>query len=240
MKAWQGAWHIAKHEIRRKPLGSLFTLFFSGYMALTTYQQFDSSTGHETGGIISMMDFLMLTVFPVLAFSYNRMTFRCWREDTNTRRLAQWRTIPIPVASIVLGRMLQMVFHLLPAMILYFTIQYVTHPELRTSTHLGHYFLFGLFWFFYALGMAVVYLYLELGYSGKQYLLFTILIFFIIGIVTTVIAIGPHIHLVRKVLEAEADGQWGYTAVSLLFSAVMLFSGYKIIPVRLRNRSYLK
>ncbi|MFD1955623.1 hypothetical protein ACFSL6_16005 [Paenibacillus thailandensis] len=237
MNKWQGAWHIARHELARGKIGSIITVLFSAYLVFTTFPLYDIPA-EQPELSRNVLDFILLAVFPVLGFSFNRSTFRYWREDICTHSLAQWRTMPIPVESIALGRLLMLAIHLVPAAVLYFTALYFAVPGLKEAYDVGPYILGALFWLFYSLGVASVYLYYELTLSGKRYTVVCFVVLFLF----VAVAIGAgmaELALVVGVFDAIQQGSWWYTALALLFGAASLVGiGYNRLCAKLKARTF--
>lgn len=181
---------------------------------------------------------VFIVTFPSLAFVMNKTTMRFWRDDTYTGKLAEWRTIPIPLSHLVIGRLLQLVMVLTLALTIFFTTQYVLVSQLHEQISIGAYILFALFWYFYALSMAVGYVYFEIGHTGKAYALFcyiSVVVFVLICVVIGLAKAG----LVHGLLGELQKGHWWYTAGAFAVCAVTLYSGYMIIKRRLKQRHYL-
>ncbi|TCM93250.1 hypothetical protein EV294_107201 [Paenibacillus sp. BK033] len=235
MNLRQGAWHIAKHELTRDWMGILFTFLFSLYLALITMAVYN-----DTESVMSwVLDMIFIVTFPSLAFVMNKTTMRFWREDTFTGKLAEWRTLPIPLSHLVIGRMLQLVIVLALVLTLFFTTQYILVGRLQDQLSVGAYLLFALFWYFYALSMAVLYVYFEIGHTGKAYAMFcyiSVVVYVAICAVLGFFKAG----IVLGLLDGLEKGHWWYTAAAFFVCAITMYLGYMIIKKRLKNRHYTK
>ncbi|WP_127495359.1 hypothetical protein [Paenibacillus glycanilyticus] len=235
MNLRQGAWHIAKHELTRDWVGILFTFLFSLYLALITIAVYN-----DTERIMSwVLDMIFIVTFPSLAFVMNKTTMRFWREDTFTGKLAEWRTLPIPLSHLVIGRMLQLVMVLALVLTLFFTTQYILVDRLHDHLSVGAYLLFALFWYFYALSMAVLYVYFEIGHTGKAYAMFCYISVVIYAAICAVLGFF-NAGIVLGLLDGLEKGQWWYTAAAFLVCVITMYLGYMIIKKRLKSRHYTK
>lgn len=236
MSIWQGAWHIVRHEMAKSKIGSVITILFSVYLALTTFTMFDI-TGERLDWTQNVLDWMFLAIFPVLGFSFNRASFVHLREDWSSQTLAQWRTMPIPVQSIAIGRLLMVAIHLVPAAAIFFTVQYYAVPDMKEVYDAGSYILSALFWLFYALGIATVYLYCELTLTGKQYTVICFASVFVIGAVA-IAAWFADIAIVVDVMKAIRQGNWWMTVAALLCGGAAVVVGYKRICAKIKARTF--
>lgn len=236
MNVWQGAWHIAKHELQRDKFGLVFTLLFCLYISILTTGVYDFN-GESLGVTTWALDLIFVITFPSLAFVMSRTTFRMWREDTISGKLAQWRALPIPLNHLTLGRLIQLVIVLTPVMIIFFTTQYVMMANMREAVSLAVYVEHGLFWYCYALGMAVMYVYWEVGFSGKYYSLFCYSVIPVLGVVIVILKLAG-VSIVQGILNELQAGHWWYTAAAAVFCIISMAAGYTAIVKRLGKRSY--
>ncbi|MFX3636086.1 MAG: hypothetical protein ACE3L7_05700 [Candidatus Pristimantibacillus sp.] len=238
MNIWQGAWHIAKYELTRDRFGMIFTILFCLYMCLCILGVYNLN-GEYSGVNTWLLDVMFIVVLPNMAFVMNRTTFQFWRNDTFTGKLSEWRTMPIPLNHLALGRLLQLVIVLAPAMILFFLTQYFLVPEMKETYSVAVFIQFGLFWFFYALGIAVVYVYWEIGHSGKTYSIFCYICATVYLIVVLACKLAG-INIVMGVLGELQAQHWWYTAGALAFCILSLLSGFSLIVKRLRTRNFVR
>lgn len=234
MNTRQGAWHIAKHELTREWIGIVITVLFCLYLALIT-----TAAYNDEEKIMSwLLDMIFIVTFPSLAFVMNKTTMRFWRDDTHTNKLAEWRTLPIPLTHLVIGRLLQLVIVQTLALTIFFTIQYLLVDRLHDRISVGAYILFALFWYFYALSMAVAYVYWEIGHTGKAYALFCYISVVVFVLVSALIGLAKA-GIVLGLLDEVEKGHWWYTAAAFAVCLITLYFGYTIIKRRLKHRNYI-
>lgn len=238
MNIWQGAWHIAKHELIRDRYGLIVTVLFCLYLCFCTVGVYNFD-GDYPKVMTWLLDIVFIATFPSLAFVMNQTTFKFWRNDMFTGKLSEWRTMPIPLSHLALGRLLQLGIVLAPVMVLFFITQYFLVPDMKETYSVGVYIQFGLFWFFYALGTAVAYVYWEIGYSGKAYSIFcySSLTVFLILVLAFKLA---GIDIVMGVLGELQAQHWWYTAGALAFCILSLITGFSLIVKRLRTRNFIR
>ncbi|MGO4108314.1 hypothetical protein [Paenibacillus sp. YAF4_2] len=236
MNTRQGAWHIAKHELSRDWIGIVFTALFCVYLSLITIGVYNDEDGAKA--LPWILDTVFIVTFPSLGFVMNRTTMKFWKDDTFTGKLAEWRTLPIPLTQLVIGRLMQLVIVLTVVLTLFFTFQYILVDRLHDQISIGAYLLFALFWYFYALSMAVTYVYWEIGHTGKVYALFCYISVVVFALICLVIGLAKA-SVVLGLLNEVKEGHWWYTAAAFLVCVITLFSGFRIIKKRLKHRHYI-
>ncbi|MUT65343.1 hypothetical protein [Paenibacillus sp. NEAU-GSW1] len=237
MNTWQGAWHIVRHEMNRDKYGVLITIGFCLYMVFVTMGIFDLDE-EVPEGLTWILDLAYAIVFPSFAFVMNRTSLKAWREDSFTDKLAEWRTMPISLKQLTLGRLIQIIIILTPIVILFFGVQYAVMAEIRNSISIGAYILFAMFWYFYGVGVAVMYVYYELGHSGKAYFFFCYLFVVAITIVMVILKLA-NVSVVLGLLKELQAGHWWYTTAAFIYSLGAMLLGYSLIVKRLEKRSFV-
>ncbi|OMF32254.1 hypothetical protein BK133_14625 [Paenibacillus sp. FSL H8-0548] len=239
MGLWKGAWYLAKHELVKDRWKSLFTLVMIGYVLLFTVPLINDVVQGEEGGMATWAaDFIYLTILPCLGFVMNQTMMRYWKEDTYTKKLGQWRTLPISSKQIALGRIIQLTIVLFLSQLVFFTLQFLFVRGMGADIDAGSFILYGLFWFGYSLTMAIAYVYWEVGHSGKTYFLFNfiyIIVLLVISLCLTLFKIG---NVVVTTLNEIESGNWWITLAVIAVSAVAFWVGVNRIGNRLENRTY--
>ncbi|CAM4422185.1 hypothetical protein [Paenibacillus tarimensis] len=241
MNVWAGGWRIARFELKNSWLGVLFTLLFFTYIVVIA----GPALGHE--GILNdtsytnwlFFDFIYLTVLPNLGFVMNVSFVRYWREDHSSRKLAMWRTMPISMDQIALGRIMQMVLTAVPVAVLFFGMQYWLLGESRAEVPLDGYLSYCLLWFSYSMLVGTGYMLLEYGTSGKKYTLFS---FFFLLLYASIILLlwWMEISFLRLTFEWAAAGSWTPALIAAGIAVMALVTGYWILKRRLHRRNFLE
>jgi hypothetical protein len=237
MSAWQGAWQVARFELKSGWTGYIFTLIFFSYMALVEAPLLNGLFGGEMSHSGSLaVDFMFLATIPNLGFIMNKTIFKFWKEDPYTKKLMMWRTLPISLDQIVIGRLLQLVITILPISVFYFLLQYVVTWSIRSQLNVGEYINYVLFWLGISLAFAVTYVFLEQGFPGKVYFLYCISYIVVYGFIIWMLWI-QHLSIMLSIVNAADHGDWRLTIVALLAAAVMLAAGKAALHKRLRSRN---
>ena len=240
MKKWEGAWHLAKYEWRKDRVGMIITAVFVAYMLLVSRsfyvdvwsEKFDMS-------VTWLVDFVQLAILPLLGFPANRTTFKAWREDCYTRRIMQWRILPITLSQLVTSRLIQLTGLLLAGQLLYFAILYASTAPLREQLGFGSYLGYVLIWFSYSIAIASTYTLWEQGYSGKVYMNVCFAyagLYLALAVVLNLNGKSVSLYL----LERLAEGNWWYSAVAVVVSSAVVYGMYRLTCRRLQIRSFTR
>lgn len=238
MNVWKGAWFLAKHELKKDRWKNLFTLALVGYLLLFTVPMLLNKGDEDAASFNWAMDFIYLSLLPILGFCVNSSMKSYWKTDAYTNRMAQWRTMPISSKQIALGRMIQLVIILFLAQLIFFGLQYLFLALSGTDINIGSFVLYGLFWFAYSLTIATTYVYWELGHSGKAYLYISI-IYIIIYLIATIGLALLHVEsLTLTTLQAVENGDWWIVIAIAAIAVLAVVIGTNRIESRLEKRSY--
>jgi hypothetical protein len=236
---WKGAWFLAKHELAKDRWKSLFTLLMIGYVLLFTLPLFKDVINGESEGLSSFAtDFIYLTILPVFGFVLNQTMMRYWRDNAYTKKMAQWRTLPISSRQIALGRIIQLTIVLFAAQLIFFLLQFIMARNLGSEISAGNFTLYALTWFGYSLTMAIGYVYWEVGHSGKTYFFFNIIYLCAMLLVALGISLMKMDNIVMNSLQAIEGGSWWLPILTLSISAAAFWIGVNRIESRLENRTY--
>lgn len=238
MQEWRGAWHIVKHELTKSWIGLLISAFLYLYFAVIvgplawrgwpeTYWGFQNA----------LMDFMYISIVPVMGFILNRTTIRSMQDDSFTKQLAYYRSLPIPYRIVIKGRMLHVLLMLAINATMFFIMQYILIAQFRALGWQG-FIGFALCWAGYGLGIAATYIYWEQRYSGKQYFIISIL--YVVGYLLAIVImqlLGWNLTLSLY----EASTAMKFTVAGVMFGlalAVMAIVG-KVLARQLPGRSLM-
>ncbi|MBW5445535.1 hypothetical protein GE107_05590 [Cohnella sp. CFH 77786] len=239
MSDWKTAWRMARFGWRREWPGMVFTLLFALYIGwivgFTLYALLRERASFSM--MHAVVDWMYLMMFPAFGLLMNRTAFAISRDDVYTRKLAHWRTMPIPPETIVKARMLNALL-LVPAIGLAFLLlQYFISSTLRDQLTIMAWLAVGFIWICYALGMNAFLIWMELGCSGKRYVWLYWALMGVCMIVSAGLAFGG-VHLVRGTIGEIKTGHYYWLPVSLLFAVSALYAGYRLTLQRLHLRPY--
>jgi hypothetical protein len=236
---WKGAWYLTKHELAKDRWKSLFTILFVGYLLLFTVPLLnDVVNGDRDTMLYWAADFVYLTILPCMGFVLNQTMMRYWKDNSYTKKMAYWRTLPISSKQIALGRIMQLTIVLVVTQLIFFILQFLIIRSMGAEISVLHFVLYAIFWFGYSLSMAIAYIYWEVGHSGKMYFLFNliyIVIFFAVTVSLTYFKLG---NVVVTSLQAIEDGHWWIALAAIAVSIIAIFIGVNRIENRLEKRNY--
>lgn len=235
----QAVKYIGAYIWKRERLGTVFTLLFALYMGGVISFSVDEIWGEEEVPRMfnGMIDWIYLTMFPIFGLVMNKSAFGMWRDDYYSKRLAHWRTMPIPVASIVLARFLQSSITLPIIGAVFLLLQYLIAPNLREAVSPLQWLENGIVWFIYAYAVNALYVWFELGFSGKRYVQFYIGFMALMAVVAGILA-WQGIYLFQDVLWVIDEGYGAALIFGLGIVAIAAsWVGYRATINRIRVRS---
>jgi len=242
MNLWNGAWYLAGHEIKRERWGFVLTLFFIAYFVLFTAPSYQEALiDREEKVFVWVIDFLNIAMLPVLGFCMNRANLNFCKNDYYTQKLQQWRTLPITLKQIVMGRLIQYWIILTSVFIIYFSMLYAYIALMGTEgLSLTTFVLYALTWYGYSMVVGVSYIYWELGTTGKVYFIISCL--YIIGyfMLTILLLILLKSSISVSVINALEEGQWWIPVIAVALGLSSIAAGTKLIENRLRKRDLSK
>ncbi|WP_027094635.1 hypothetical protein [Cohnella thermotolerans] len=240
MKEWRAIVAIVAFELRREWTGVAVTAFFAIYFGVFVTGALDVPDVH-TGAdryLNGMRDWLYLFGFPLFGCLMNRTVFTYWRNDPFTRRIAHWRTMPIPIRAIVGARIAQAVLVMAIAGSLFIAMQAIAHSSFDKTAGAAEWIAAGLVWIGYGLTVQAAYLYLELGFPGKMFVIWYLGYTLLVGLISA-LAAWQDVSLIREVLRAVSKQPLLLPAAALLVAAVALGLAYRLTIRRMQIRRYI-
>ncbi|MFD0588745.1 hypothetical protein ACFQZE_12160 [Paenibacillus sp. GCM10027627] len=239
MNAWRGSIFLAKEEFKRAKWKHLLTLFFIAYLSFFLVPMFAEAYTEEEGHFFYWsLDFVALTLLPCLGIMSSQMTGFYWKTDSYSKKLASWRTMPIPVNQIALGRVLLLLLNALPAKTIFFIIFYGLIRTMNVDIELLPFIGFAVFWIGYSTAVGFIYVYCESGFTGKQY--FWIIMLFTLVVLTSMIMVTVFAKrsLILTSYYCIEQGGWWLSVVGVLAGAAMLLLGLPMLVKKLKTRNY--
>ncbi|RED64738.1 hypothetical protein [Cohnella lupini] len=225
---------------KRERFGLIFTLIFAVYLGAIISLNLDGLYGgydQEPRAVNGITDWLYLTMFPIFGLVMNKSAFGMWRDDYYSKRLAHWRTMPIPIRAIVQARLLQSMLTIPISGTIFLVLQYAMAPHFRDAVSPAQWLVHGLIWGIYALIGNAYYVWLELGFSAKKYVVLYFGYMALTSILSIVLA-WQKIYLFQGILRLIADGYGGVMILGLaIIAGLATWGGYRATIRRIKSRS---
>lgn len=239
LSTWRGAWQLVRFELKTGWSGIIITGILFAYMAIMGMAFLDDLfAGELTRSASWAPDFIYLAVLPNMGFLMSRTVLHYWRDDPYSRKLAVWRALPIRVQHIVLGRLLLMALVAAPIALLFFGLQYGLSGSARDALDPIAYMNFSLFWFAYSLFFGTMFVYCELGFSGKTYFIICCCSFLYYGPLTYLLWLTGET-AIERVLNAAAAGSWLPALCAWAVALIGIAFGRRAIERRIQSRDLL-
>lgn len=186
MDTWRDGWVIFKKDLRGDRLYLIGNVIFMLYLAFSLSTMIELRS--ESEAVLNpLADFMMLLLVPITGFFFNRRSFNYIKEDSYTRMLKFYRTLPIPIAAIMKGRIIQLFTALIFNGVMFYPLFYWMSRNLRTELNIGQFIVFILTWTGFALLINGVYIYFELLKKGSTYLWMSISVVVFVVVITVII-----------------------------------------------------
>ncbi|QHT59613.1 hypothetical protein GXP70_06370 [Paenibacillus lycopersici] len=241
MSHWQGAVTLLRLEGRRGWIGLLLTMASFAYLGvfmIIPLLHAMSDPGEEQSYSWAV-DFLYLTLMPIMGFLMNRNTLNCWNRDPYTRRLAYYRTLPISWNTIVVSRMLQHAIVLTIVFAFYFTLQYLLSGFMREQLAVGDYVLFVLIWYGYALMAGATYIFFELTLKGNAYIIVCFLYVIVYALIDLILW-ATHTNLIESTIAAAREHHYAWPVLSVVLGAALAVLLGALTRMRVVKRGLLQ
>lgn len=244
----QQAFWLARKELKYNWVGLLFTILMTIFFATLSATLLEQAARHLFGSDVTfynkvLIDIMFVAMTPCLGaifMSRPYLNFETVKEDPFSKRMAFYRTLPIPVATLGLSRtlfslitlgILSIVFYGTIAIFASFTLyQYISPVE---------FIIFIFVWFGYALALSGINPFIEYGTNGKMLHLspLFILAIFVIVLLSFYSYVGYGI--VEWVLLLIRDYGWMIAFISFLIGISGCYLWSKLLTVRLKKRDYM-
>jgi hypothetical protein len=173
MTTFKQAWFIVRSDFNGDRLklvwALLWALVFMGYMGFFASMIIDDVLDKGDGKVLA--DIILVSIVPMLGFTFSKRTMKYLTEDSYTKMLAYMRSLPIPSAVILFKRKLHVVFSFGLNGLLFFGLIYAVSANIRHELTLPAYLAFAVTWIGYGLMINGLYIFIELLTSGKFYCL---------------------------------------------------------------------
>lgn len=239
MNEWRAIRTLIAFELKREWKGVLFALLFALYFAIIYSAMGDAPKDDSSAARVlsGSRDWIYLFGLPIFENLMNRTCFGYWRDDPSTRRMAHWRTMPIPVRTIVTARHVQSVFLLIITGGLFIAVPCLMNPSWMSVGSGADWFPGGIVWIGYGLIAHMGCIYLELGFSGKTFMKWYLGFIGIMGAISVLLA-WQGVSLYLEVLKlADKQPIWVPMA-GVAVTALAMKLGIDSTVKRMQQRSY--
>lgn len=184
---WKDAWVIFKRDLRLDRLYLFWNVLFMIYMAVAIGAL--ATPSPRAGAYLDpLQDFMFFVLIPITGFYFSRRSFNYLKEDSYTRMLQYYRTLPIPAITVLRGRIIQLLTATLFNGLLFYPAYYwLSGFTSDWLTDVGRMLAFALTWTGYLLFINGIYIFFEFLSTGRRYLWISTLIALAAGIVAFLI-----------------------------------------------------
>ncbi|MDO7785914.1 hypothetical protein [Desulforamulus aquiferis] len=243
----QAIW-LAKKEVRQSWVAILFTAVVTVLLALFTTQLLEQSVrklfAMEPFFYNSfMIDIMFIGITPSLAaifMSGPYLSYRTINEDPYVKRMAFFRSLPIPIKTLALSRTFIMLATLISmSSVFYMIIAFGLSDTFFQNITPNEFLVFIFFWFGYTLALGGFNPFIEYGTSGK---VLHITPFVLIGVLIIIMVIFRYLSnysFVEWSLLLVKDFGWVIALISLLVGIIGCFSWNQLLTNRLLKRDFL-
>ncbi|WP_313639481.1 hypothetical protein MHH52_02645 [Paenibacillus sp. FSL K6-0276] len=240
MRTLKDSWFIMRSDFRGDKLKILWTflitVIFMCYLGGMTSLVTNDVLGNQDRTMIA--DFLLLSLMPLIGFSFSRRSMKYWSEDSYTRMLAYLRSLPIPINVILTRRKFQAVVSFALNGLLFFGIVYLLGENFRKELAVPSYIAFAITWIGVGLIVSGVYIFIEYLCSGKAYLCLTVLIVVLSWGISFLVTLGGGNLFLYSISSSKEWGllspiMWGSLLLGTI--SVQLFSKWTIHRLKSRD-----
>lgn len=175
-QVFHNAMKIVKKDFASDKFQLIWTILFMLYMGLSTSFVINVQFEHLEEYNNPFVDFIMVLFAPFVGFVFNRRSFKYLNEDSYTRMLYFYRSIPVPASAIFVSRIINSLIAFVINSIVFYGIIYALGNHLRGVMDIPNYIAFMLTWLGVGFLLTGPYIYWENMCSGKVYLRNTVLL----------------------------------------------------------------
>lgn len=184
-----------------------------------------------------VLDFLMMTSLSLIGFLFSRRSFNYIKEDSYTQMLFYYRTLPIPVETVMKSRILIMIVaFLINGVFLFTTIRLLFDMDMNGLQYTA----FVLTWMGYALSANGIFIFFEMNSSGRAYMWITAGLVLLFGIGAVVGAISGFGLTDYSMQMSREHGVLSPLMWGTLIVGILLLAGFSVLAMRRLNRRSLR
>ncbi|MFD2614908.1 hypothetical protein [Paenibacillus gansuensis] len=210
------AWFIAKRDMVIHKWGWLTTFLMGAYFVLILAGILQDYQVREMK-VMFPVDLLFCILASVLGFAFTRDYMLYLKEDTFTKKMALYRTLPLRTEEVVLGRILHILVYTLYNSVTIFTVLYFVSRGLNRQLTPLQYVAFVAALIGFSFVFSAFYIFTELGYSGRTY--------FWLNMIVVVLLIGGIFLLMMLKVSLTDELIVGIRQYGFLIPGMMLLIG---------------
>ncbi|WP_059049799.1 hypothetical protein [Paenibacillus senegalimassiliensis] len=220
LNPWKDIWAIVERELRHDRFYVIANVIFMIYLGVIMGTIIDSAQGTQFKWA-PLGNYLMLTVVPMTGLFFSRRNFNYIKEDSYTQMLRYYRTLAIPLNTIMWGRLTQLAVAMFINNLFLYTacygfIRMMGDSLLAADTMVA----FALTWLGCGLLINGMFIYYEFLTSGKVYFWVTLLIMLVLALVVVILNVWR-----INLLEITLDFSLRYGLLSPLLWGTLLVGG---------------
>ncbi|MGO4790899.1 hypothetical protein AB4124_26165 [Paenibacillus sp. 2KB_20] len=169
-QVFHNAMKIVKKDFASDKFQLIWTILFMLYMGLSTSFVINVQFEHLEEYNNPFVDFIMVLFAPFVGFVFNRRSFKYLNEDSYTRMLYFYRSIPVPASAIFVSRIINSLIAFAINSIVFYGFIYAMGNHIRSAMAIPEYIAFMLTWVGVGFLLTGPYIYWENMCSGKVYL----------------------------------------------------------------------
>ncbi|WP_435923830.1 hypothetical protein [Paenibacillus sp. DYY-L-2] len=188
MNTWKDAWVIFSKDLRIDRMyliwNVIFMIYSGGMISMMIWSRDESGVRL----LDPMADYLILMTVPMIGFYFSRRSFSYIKEDSYTKMLLYYKTLPIPAATIMKSRIIQLVTAMLFNGFIYFATIYLVFMGMGDKLSFDNFLALAITWIGYATALNGPFIYFELSRTGRVYLWLTFAIMLAVCVLAFIVA----------------------------------------------------
>jgi|GEM_PF-1262973 len=239
MKYWEGVRYLLWTDIRNARWKNLVLLVFIAYMALFTSNGMIEIVSTNQYEDQFLMDYLIIMVFSVIGLVTTHLYGYGWKKDLIGERLAYWRSLPIKVDQIIWSRVFGGTAFSFLAVVGYYILVGLLMKTRSVTVEIAPYTMHGLTVFAIIYVFNLLYLFIEMSFSYKQYTIYCWTIPFIKLAIVIVYTFIFDFHLIKGLYEAVQEAPFIMVLASIILVVASMLLAFRLTNEKVRTRNIL-
>lgn len=244
---WRSTWWLTKKELKYNRVYFFLTFIMVLFFSLITSSLLEQLAGQELGRNVFLRHFPLDAIFMVLMVSSGilfistpYLSFRTIKEDPFSKRMALYRSLPIPLDVLSRSRMLMMIVILLVFSTVFFTVIYFGVDDgFFLLLPKSEYIPFALLWIGFTLFFNAINPVVEFGTSGKFLYIYSCFLFFLFPMLKLTFFLTVGKGIVEWSLSITLKYGWTASIISLVIGGLAIYLWHSVLKKRLLNRDYV-